>query len=179
MIIQISGAIFACKVGDGATNRYTILTTERRTFHGVDGTACIYEGAQAESLKIWLRSGFGEKLAERLGIPDDRRISRLRLALGVGFADGGNRRKMEHEDAPDLEGRLKVIGEAPKQIIIVSAGIDTWQLVASTQIVLQPTVKPHLKRWLQSASVDDAAQKLQVGKRQVTEIKRLLNILRK
>ena len=179
MIIQLSGAIFACKVGDGVTNRYTILTNERRTFHAVDGTPCIYEGSQVESLKVWLRSDFGEGLAKELGIPDDQRISRLRIALGVGYEDGGNRRKVEHEDAPDLTGRLKVIGEAPKQIIILSAGLDTWQIVAGTQIVLQPTVKNHLKRWLQSVTVDDAAEKLQVGKRQITDIKRLLDILRK
>lgn len=50
-VIQIAGAIFACKIGEG-TNRYTIVTTDRRSFYGVEGTACLYEASQAEALKV-------------------------------------------------------------------------------------------------------------------------------
>ena len=178
MIIQVNPTIFACKIGESTSDRYTIVTTQSRNFHSVEGTACIYESSMSELLKVYLSSDYGYKLAESLDI-DAQRISRMRGALDVGFEDGGNRRKMEFDDSPDLTGRLKVIGEAPKQIIFVSAGIDTWQIVPSTQVILQPTVKPHLKRWLQNATVDDAAAKLDIGKRQVTEIKRLLGILRR
>ena len=177
-IIQVSGTIFVCKIGESTTDRYTVITTERRAFRSVDGTACIYESSQSELLKAWLRSDFGEVLAQRLDI-DPQRISRMRIALEVGYADGGNRRSMEHDEPPDLTGRLKVIGEPPNQLIIISAGVDTWQRVAGTQIILQPTVKPHLKQWLQRGTVDDAAAKLQVGKRQITELKRLLGILQR
>lgn len=177
-IIAITGSLFAAKCGDSNTNRYTIITTERRNFQMLDGTATIVESSQSESLKIWLQSDFGENLAAKVGV-DAQRISRMRQALGVGYADGGNRRAMSHDEAPDLTGRLKIVGGDAKQIIVLSAYIDTWQLVAGTQILIQPTAKPHLKRWLQQVSVDDAAAKLAVGKRQITEIKRLLNILRK
>lgn len=177
MIIQITGAIFVCKVGEGATNRYTIVTTDRRSFHYLDGTACIVESGQDELLKAYLQSGYGKNLAQSLGV-DDQRITRMRQALEIGYEDGGNRRSMTHDEAPNMTGRLKVIGHPGKQIIFVSATIDTWQLVPATQILLQPTVKPHLKRWIQQSTVDDIATKLDVGKRQVTEIKRLLGILR-
>lgn len=178
MIIQITGTLFAAKCGDSTSDRYTIITTERRNFSTLDGTATLIESTQSASLKIWLQSDYADPLATRLGIAPQR-ISRMRQALGAGYLDGGNRRAMTHDDPPDLSGRLKTIGSGQKQIIIVSAGIDTWQLVPATQIILQPTAKPHLKRWLQHTSVDDASAKLDIGKRQITEIKRLLDILRK
>ena len=123
MIIQIAANLFAAKCGDSTTNRYTIITTERRTFQALDGTATIIESTQAEALKIWLQSDYGENLAAALGI-DTQRISRMRQALDVGYNDGGNRRSMTHDDAPDLSGRLKIVGSGTKQIIIISAYIS-------------------------------------------------------
>ena len=178
MIIRINGGLYATKVGDSTSDRYTIITTSERTFSLVEGTACIYESTQAETLKVWVRSDYAENLAKQLDI-DEQRISRLRQALDAGYSDGGNRRAMIHDTAPDTNGRLKVVGTAPKQIIMATATVDTWQVVPSTQILVQPTAKPALMRWLKTTSVDDAAAKLAVGKRQITEIKRLLNLLRK
>lgn len=176
MIICINGGLFACKTGGDSTNRYTIITPDERNFHYLSGTTCLTEASQAEAVKAFLMSDYGETLAERLGV-DSHRISRMRQALGIGYGDGGNRRSITHDDAPDLTGRLKVIGNEAKQIIICAAYTDTWQLVPATNIILHPAAKPALKRWLQQVTVDDAAGKLQVGKRQITEIKRLLAIL--
>ena len=177
-IVSINTGLFAAKTGEGTTDRYTVITTQPRAFRSVAGTACLYESTQAETLKVWLRSDVAAVLAAQLNI-DEQRISRLRQALGVGYEDGGNRRALTHDTQPDLSGRLKAVGTAPKQIIVLTASVDTWQLVASTQILIQPTAKPALTRWLQRTTVVDAASKLDIGMRQVTEIKRLLNLLRK
>ena len=178
MTIRISGTIFACKVGEDSTNRYTIVTTQERNFHYLTGTACIIESGQDELLKAYLQSDTGINLAKALGV-DDQRVSRMRAALEVGYQDGGNRRSMEYQQAPDITGRLKVVGHETKKVIIASSSLDTWQLVPTTQILLQPTVKGHLKRWIQQTNVDDISSALQIGKRQVTELKRLLGELRK
>ena len=54
MIIQIHGSLFACKVGEERTNRYTIITTERRSFHALAGTSCFTKReAFASKPPIW------------------------------------------------------------------------------------------------------------------------------
>lgn len=177
MIIKVTGTIFACKLGEKETNRYTIITRESRDFRYLNGTACIIETSQEELLKTYLQSDTGINLARALGI-DDQRISRMRNALGIGYTDGGNRRTIKHEDPPSIAGRLKAVGHAAKKVIIMADTIQTWQLVPKTQIILDPLVKPFVKRWIEQSSVDTIAKTLQIGKSQVTELKRLLGELK-
>ena len=62
MIVKIHESLFACKIDSETTERFTVITTERREFYPLTRCGCLVESSQHTALSVWLQSDFSGDL---------------------------------------------------------------------------------------------------------------------
>lgn len=162
--------------GNG-TGEFTIFTLRRRSFLSVSGVRCIMEENMIHRTKTLLVGISGEELARKIGV-DENAISRLRHALAVNFAHGGNRRSDwlggspdENEAAPASIRRFAVAGSGRQKVLIVARS-GKFHLLSGTNILYEDAAAETLRQYILEHKAKSVAEDCALSRTATTRLRK-------